>query len=191
MFVFVTGRRLSNHRLFISLSRHGSICLRSHPSLIDPCFYHLTSSHACMQAPRGTHMPQVAGLCLWYCIWCSVSVGRTVGGICLSSPSPSGCLDVRCVFHTCPCVCVCWRACVRRLGWLACLSPHLPFTHLFKHQSKMGNMKLGPHFSFWLVPPPCDPLRDTSPVTINTHFLGLTAKNRMFVVCCNWPSLEC
>lgn len=63
-----------------------------------------------------------------------------------------------------------------RLSRLACVFPRLPFTHLFKLQSKMGNMKLGPHSSFWLVPQPRDPVRDTGPITINTHFLGLTAK---------------
>lgn len=59
------------------------------------------------------------------------------------------------------------------------------FAHLFRLHSKMGTMELLLHSSFRLVPPPCDPVRSAGPITINTHFLGLTAKNRMFVVCCN------
>lgn len=44
--------------LFISRSWNGSICLPSHPSLIDLCFYHLASSHAHVcNANLHTHTP--------------------------------------------------------------------------------------------------------------------------------------
>lgn len=51
-------RERGNRWLFTSLSRHGSICLPSHPSLIDLCFYHLASSHAhvCIQTLAHTRL---------------------------------------------------------------------------------------------------------------------------------------
>lgn len=145
-----------------------------------------------------THMPPVALLCLWYCIWYSVSVvekdGRHTFHLAFRLFGCQMCVWYVSVYMSVSGVHVC-KGKKKRKNREAFVptgsSPRLPFTRLFKLQSKMGNMKLGPHSSFWLVPPPCDPGRDTGPITINTDFLGLTAKNRMFVVCCNWASLKC
>lgn len=119
----------------------------SHPSVTGVCFYHLASSHAHAYIKTVTDMPQVTMLCLWYCIWYSVSADGKVGGIhfrlclafslfgyqmCFSNTSMWGGLLVHvvCVYG-------------RQRGQTGYFSPHHSFT--LKQQSKMGNT----HSSFF------------------------------------------
>lgn len=90
---------------------------------LSPC--QVTHTH--MHTNYDTHMPQVAMLCLSYCICYHLAVIMKVGGIHLGFIQSSGCLDVRCVFHTYLCVQLLWCAYAqeRCLGLMACLSPLL------------------------------------------------------------------
>lgn len=120
-----------------------------------------------------TDMPEVTILCLWYCIWYSVSVeGKAfISGFAW----PSACLDIRCAFQTL----LCEEFRLRARAYMRGERPHARFL-----SSKRGKQEIMTTFLISSRLPPHE-----GP-TINIHFLVFFGKNRMFVVCCNWPSLK-
>lgn len=79
-------------------------------------------------------------------------------------------------------VCICARE-VPRLHGLPLSSPH--FHSLVYTAIKNGKHEIRSTFLILAHPIPIGSSERTGPITINIHFLGLAAKNRMFVVCCN------